>query len=87
MSNIKRNKGNGIAAAAGAAALAGFAAWQFYLFASFRNAGGAFDSQGGTSNLWLAIGATLVACALGFVAFSVLVGYDEKNEMHITSQD
>lgn len=87
MSNIKRNKVNGIAASAGVAALALFAAWQFYLFASFRNEGGAFDSHGGTSHLWFAIAAALVACTLGFLAFSVLVGYDEKNEMHINSQE
>ncbi len=66
-------------------AAAAVAAWQFYLFASFRDARGAFDAQGGTYHLWLALGATLAACALGFLAFSVLVGHDEKDELHITT--
>ena len=85
MSIIKKSKAGGWAAAVLVTLLAGLAAWQFYLFASFRHASGAFDAQGGTYHLWLAVGAAVAACALGFVAFSVLVGRDEKDELHITT--
>lgn len=85
MSILKKSKAGGLAASAAVAALAVVAAWQFYLFASFRDVRGAFDAQGGTSHLWIAVGAALAACALGFVAFSVLVGYDEKDDLHITT--
>ena len=85
MSFLKKSRAGGWAAAAAVTLLAGLAAWQFYLFASFRDARGAFDAQGGTLHLWLAVGAAVAACALGFVAFSVLVGYDEKDELHIST--
>jgi hypothetical protein len=85
VSIIKKSKAGGLAAIVAVTALAAVAAWQFYLFASFRDARGAFDVQGGTYHLWFALGATFAACALGFVAFSVLVGHDEKDELHITT--
>lgn len=85
MSSIKKSMTNGLIATAAVAALAMIATWQFYLFASFRNSQGAFDAGGGTIHPWLAIGAAVVACAAGFFAFTVLVGYDEADEMHINS--
>lgn len=85
MSILKKSRAGGLAASVAVAALAAVAAWQFYLFASFRGASGAFEAQGGTYHLWIAVGAALAACALGFIAFSVLVGYDEKDELHITT--
>lgn len=85
MSVLKKSKAGGLAASVAVAVLAVVAAWQFYLYASFRGASGAFDAQGGTYHLWIAAGAALAACALGFVAFSVLVGYDEQDELHITT--
>ena len=67
------------------AAAAVAAAWQFYLFVQFRNAAGGIDPQGGTSNLWLAVAATLVACAAGaYLAFSA-VTHEKEDVMHITS--
>lgn len=85
MSIVKKSKAGGWAAVAAVTLLAGLAVWQFYLYASFRGASGAFDAQGGTHHLWLALGAALAACALGFLAFSVLVGHDESDELHITT--
>jgi hypothetical protein len=85
VSIFKKSKAGGLVATVAVTALAAVAAWQFYLFASFRDARGAFDAQGGNFHLWLAIGAALAACALGFVAFSVLVGHDEKDDLHITT--
>ena len=70
----------------GMAALAAFAAWQFYLFAVFKDASGVTDVQGGTFHLWLAIGAALLVCIAGFFLFSRFRRDDGRDEMHITSQ-
>jgi hypothetical protein len=69
----------------GLAVLGAVAAWQFYLFAVFKNAEGVVDVQGGTVHLWLAIGTTLIVCIAGFVLFSQFLRYDQRNEIHITS--
>jgi hypothetical protein len=68
------------------AALAAFAAWQFYLFAVFKDATGVTDLQGGTVHLWLAIGTALLVCIGGFFLFSRFRRYDSRDEMHITTQ-
>jgi hypothetical protein len=69
----------------GLAALAGTAAWQFYMFATFKDASGTVDIQGGTLHLWLAIGIAVFVCVGGFFLFSKSLRYDKRNEMHITS--
>jgi hypothetical protein len=62
------------------------AMWQFYLFVQFKNVTGSIDPQGGTSNLWLAVTAILVACAAGaYLVFSA-VTHDKEDVIHITSQ-
>ena len=71
----------------GLTALAALAAWQFYLFATFKGANGAVDVQGGTLHLWLAIGITLLVCIGGVFFFSKVLSYDRRNEIHITSAD
>jgi len=68
-------------------ALAALAAWQFYLFAIFKDANGAVDVQGGTLHLWLASGITILVCIEGFIFFSYVLGYDRRDEIHITSAD
>ena len=65
--------------------LAAIAAWQFYVFATFKNASGAVDVQGGTLHLWLAIATAVLVGAGGFFLFSRLLRYDKRNEMHIIS--
>jgi hypothetical protein len=85
MSKIKKSMTNGWIATVFVAAIALISVWQFYLFASFKNSQGAFDAGGGTVHLWLALGAAAVACVVGFLAFSISVGYDEANDMHINS--
>lgn len=65
--------------------LAAIAAWQFYLFASFKDATGVVDLQGGSVHLWLAIGVAVLVCVGGFFFFSKVLRYDTGNEMHITS--
>ena len=69
----------------GLMALAAVAAWQFYVFATFKDASGAVDVQGGTLHLWLAISITVLVCVGGFFLFSKLLRYDKRNEMHITT--
>jgi hypothetical protein len=69
----------------GLAALAAIAAWQFYLFATFRDANGGIDTQGGALHLWLAIGVAVLVCVGGFFLLSKGLRYDQRNEMHITS--
>ena len=74
-----------LVAGIGLAALAGFGAWQFYLFVGFKDSQGAVDVQGGTVHLWLAIGIALIVCVAGFFLFSRFLRYDTREEMHITS--
>jgi len=65
--------------------LAALTAGQFYVFATFKDASGVVDVQGGTLHLWLAIGTTALVCVGAFILFSKLLRYDKRNEMHITS--
>ena len=69
----------------GLAALAAVAAWQFYVFATFKSTAGAVDVQGGSLHLWLAIGLAVLVCVGGFFLFSKFLRYDKRDEMHITS--
>ena len=69
----------------GLVGLAALAAWQFYMFATFKDASGAVDVQGGTLHLWLAISIAVFVCVGGFFLFSKSLRYDKRNEMHITS--
>lgn len=69
----------------GLSAMAAIAAWQFYLFATFKDANGAVDVKGGTVHLWLALGVAALVCVGGFFLFSRVLRYDIRNETHITS--
>ena len=81
----KKSATKTLIAVLGLAALGAVAAWQFYLFAVFKNADGVVDIQGGTVHLWLAIGTALIVCIAGFFLFSRFLRYDQGNEIHITS--
>jgi hypothetical protein len=83
--NQKKSATKTLMAVIGLAALGAVAAWQFYLFAVFKNADGVVDVQGGTVHLWLAIGCALIVCIAGFVLFSQSLRHDNQNEIHITS--
>lgn len=85
MSQINKSRANILAMVIGLLAFAVLAVWQFFLFATSHDSQGVRDPQGGTSHFWWGLGATLVACVIGFFVFSVFVRYDKKNEMHITS--
>jgi hypothetical protein len=85
MSHIKKSGTNILAMMVGVAALAAIAVWQFYLFAKFKDSQGVLDAQGGTHHFWWGLGAALLACVIGFFAFSIFLRYDKKNELHITS--
>ena len=62
---------------------AAIAAWQFYLFVMFRNAGGALDVQGGGLHLWSAIAAAVIT--LTCVCFGIFRRINQTEEFHITS--
>lgn len=64
-------------------AAAAVAAWQFYLFVAFRDTQGALDAQGGGTNLWLAIGAAVVACVC--TCYGIFGRINQTEEFHITS--
>jgi hypothetical protein len=59
------------------------AVWQFYLFVVFRDSQGILDAQGGGANLWLAVGAAVVACACVFLGIFGRINRTE--EYHINS--
>lgn len=67
----------------GIVSLALIAVWEFYLFATFKDAKDIFDLQGGTVHLWQAIGAALVACTAGFSSLSVPMRDGETTKVHI----
>ena len=79
------NQKKNIKSLVAAIVLAVLAAWQFYLFVSFKNSQGVVDVQGGTFHLWLAIGIALIVCIAGVFLFSKFLRYDTRNEIHITS--
>jgi hypothetical protein len=85
MSYIRKSLTNVLAAVIGVMLIAAIAIWQFYLFATFRNAQGIMDAQGGTYHLWWAIAAAMIACLSGLFVFSVFLRYDSDEELHITS--
>ena len=62
---------------------AAVAAWQSYLFVTFRDSRGALDAQGGGANLWLAIAAAAVACVC--VCYGIFGRINQTEEFHITS--
>jgi hypothetical protein len=62
---------------------AAIALWQFYLFVVFKDSRGALDALGGGLNLWLAIGAAVVACVCVF--FGIFGRINKTEEFHITS--
>jgi len=64
-------------------AAAAVATWQFYLFVVFRDSLGALDAQGGGANLWLAVGAAVVACVC--ICFGIFGRINQTEEFHITS--
>jgi len=79
MSFVRKSLGNVLLSIGGVVLVAALGIWQFYVFVTFP------DVRGGAIHLWLAIGATLVACVAGFFVFSVFLRYDRDDEMHITS--
>lgn len=81
----KKSATKTLLAVLGLVALGAVAAWQFYLFAVFKNADGVIDVQGGKLHLWLAIGTAFIVCIAGFFLFSRFLRYDNRNEIHITS--
>ena len=66
-------------------AITAVAVWQFYKFVTFKDPSGILDAQGGIQHFWWAVGLGVLACAIAFLFFSVLLRYDSNYETHITS--
>ncbi len=84
MSYVKKNMKNLVGSIVGVIVVTAIASWQFYQFVTFKNLGGAADSQG-ISHLWWAIAMTIFACGAAFLVFSVFLRHDVEDELHITS--
>lgn len=69
MRYIKHRSAKFVTAVVGVIVMATAASRQLYLFVVFRNAQGLSDIQGGRYHLWLALGASLLACAAGCFMF------------------
>jgi hypothetical protein len=63
--------------------MATVATWQFYIFATFRDAQGIRDVQGGALHLWVAIGTAIVTCLCAIVG--IFRRINKPEELHITS--
>jgi len=85
MGYIRKSLTNVLAAGIAATALVAVAIWQLYLFATFKDAKGIFDVQGGVNHLGWAFGTALLACLTSFFLFTVFGRYDKANEIHVTS--
>lgn len=84
MSHAQKNIKNVTALIAGIAAAVLLSIWQFYQFATFRNAG-VVGEIGGETHLWWAIAMAVLACVAGVLLFSVFLKHDKDDELHITS--
>lgn len=85
MGNIKKSGTNILPMIIGMAALGAMAIWQFYLFATFKDSQGVVDIQGGGDHFWWGLGAALLACAIGFLVFSIFLPYYKERELQINS--
>lgn len=63
--------------------MAVIAAWQFYLFAAFKDSQGVLEAKGGTLHLWLAVGAAVTGCLCAFAG--IFRRINKTEELHITS--
>jgi hypothetical protein len=80
MRYIKQRRAKFLAAVVAVFVLAIVASRQFYLFVVFRNAQRLLDTPGGEYHLWLAIGATLMACIAGLFMFLFFLRYGDKKD-------
>ena len=85
MSYVRKNSKMVVGFLIGIVLVSAFAAWQFYRFATFTNAEGILDLQGGLGHLWLAIIMTVFAFIASFFVFSVFLRHDADDDLHITS--
>ena len=79
MSYAKKNLKNVMGAILAVIIVGAIAAWQFYLFVTFKSV------DGGSGHLWWAIAMTVLACGAAFLVLSVFVRHDTDDELHITS--
>jgi CDP-diglyceride synthetase len=84
MSYATKNLKNVVASIAGLIVVAAIAIWQFYSYATFKDAHGILNVEGGTVHLLLAIAMAVFACFMGFLVFSVFLRHDADDDLHIT---
>ena len=84
MNNVSKNTAGFWPSVIAVPVLLVLAAWQFYLFVTFKSVEGVIDIEGGRLHLWIAIATTLLASVVGFFVLSLLLRYDKKSELHIT---
>jgi Kef-type K+ transport system membrane component KefB len=78
MAYTKKNSKNLLGFGLAVLFAAAVAVWQFYEFATTKNGTG-------STHLWWAIIMAVLACAVGFLVFSVFLRHDSEQELHITS--
>lgn len=83
MSYIKKRQTKFVAAVVGMLVMAIIASRQLYLFLVFRNGQGLLDTQGGRYHLWLAGGATLMACLAGGLMFLFFLGREKSKRTEV----
>ena len=84
MSYARKNLKNVIGSLVLMIAIGVISMWQFYKYATFKNAAG-IPVDGGTSHLVWSVVFAVLACGIGFLVFSVFLRHDTDDELHITS--
>ena len=85
MSYVRKNLTNVLGSMVVVVVLTSIAIWQFYRFASFKDANGLLDLQGGWVHLAWALVMAAFACLTAFFVFSVFLRHDREDELHINS--
>jgi hypothetical protein len=85
MSYAKKNQRNVVGGLLLMGSTLALAAWQFYRFATFRDAGGVVNVEGGGIHFWLGLLMLAFTCGIGFLIASVFLRHDTDDELHITS--
>jgi hypothetical protein len=80
MRYIKHRSAKFATAVVGVVVMATVASRQLYLFVVFRSAQGLSDMQGGRYHLWLALGASLIACVAGCFMFLFFLRYGAQGK-------
>jgi CDP-diglyceride synthetase len=84
MSYATKNLKNVVGSIVGLIVVAAIGIWQFYAYATFKDANGLMNPEGGTVHLLLAIVMAVFASFMAFLVFSVFLRHDTDDDLHIT---